>query len=147
MPLFVRYSSYTTCTSPIMHLICLLHHPPQKNCIIFVFYFSCVLQPFQEKLKTMLVQNFFFWGGGGNKVHYERCTSGVKQLISFLLQHQLLITITEHNYTTYYNYTSRAAYNSLRQMANVGNFGLADNKNFKRTVLLTTVYDEFPVDH
>ena len=96
----------------------------------------------------MLVQNFFWGGvGGGNKVHYERCTSGVKQLIRFLLQHQLLITITEHNYTTYYNYTSRAAYNSLRQMANVGNFWLAVNKNFKRTFLLTTVYDEFPVDH
>ena len=96
----------------------------------------------------MLVEIFFFGGGGGagggNKVHYERCTSGVKR---FLLQHQLLITITEHNYTTYYNYTSRAAYNSLCQMANVGNFGLADNKNFKRTFSLTTVYDEFPVDH
>ena len=33
-------------------------------------------------------------------------------------------------------------------MANVGNnFGLADNENFKRTFLMTTVYDEFPVDH
>jgi len=32
-------------------------------------------------------------------------------------------------------------------MANVGNFGLADNENFKRTFLLTTVYDEFPVDY
>ena len=27
-------------------------------------------------------------------------------------------------------------------MANVGN-----NENFKRTLLMTTVYDEFPVDH
>ena len=32
-------------------------------------------------------------------------------------------------------------------MANVGNFGLADNENFKRTFQLTTVNDEFPVDH
>ena len=33
-----------------MHLIC----------ITFVFHFSWVLQPSQEKLKTMLMQNF--WG-------------------------------------------------------------------------------------
>ena len=40
---------YATCTSPIMHLIC-----PPKFCITFVFYFSWVLQPSQEKLKTQL---------------------------------------------------------------------------------------------
>ena len=44
---------FTTCTSSIMHLIC-----PPKFCITFVFHFSWVLQPFQEKLKTMLMQNF-----------------------------------------------------------------------------------------
>ena len=36
-----------------MHLIC-----PGKFCITFVFHFSWVLQPSQEKLKTMLMQNF-----------------------------------------------------------------------------------------
>ena len=36
-----------------MHLIC-----PSKFCITFVFHFSWVLQPSQEKLKTMLMQNF-----------------------------------------------------------------------------------------
>ena len=48
-----------------------------------------MLQPSQEKLKTILMQNFsFFWGGGGggggggvgggrgNKVHYGKCGSG-----------------------------------------------------------------------
>ena len=40
-------------TSPIMHLIC-----STKFCITFVFHFSWVLQPSQEKLKTMLMQNF-----------------------------------------------------------------------------------------
>ena len=59
---------YTTCTSPKMHLICL-----PKFCITFVFHFSWVLQLSQEKLKTMLMQNF----GGANKVHYGRCASGV----------------------------------------------------------------------
>ena len=44
---------FATCTSSIMHLIF-----PPKFCITFVFPFSWVLQPFQEKLKTMLMQNF-----------------------------------------------------------------------------------------
>ena len=38
----------------------------KKNAITFVFHFSWVLQPCQEKLKTMLMQNF----EGANKVHY-----------------------------------------------------------------------------
>ena len=33
-------------------------------CITFVFHFSWVLQPSQEKLKTMFMQRFFFWRGG-----------------------------------------------------------------------------------
>ena len=36
-----------------MHLIC-----PPEFCPTFVFLFSCVLQQSQEKLKTMLMQNF-----------------------------------------------------------------------------------------
>ena len=36
-----------------MHLIW-----PPKFCITFVFHFSWVLQPSQDKLKTMLTQNF-----------------------------------------------------------------------------------------
>ena len=46
-------NNYATSTFPIMHLIC-----PPKFCITFVFHFSWVLQPSQEKLKTMLMQNF-----------------------------------------------------------------------------------------
>ena len=43
---------------------------PPLFCITFVFHFSCVLKPSQEKLKTMLTQFFFLGGGeGGNKVH------------------------------------------------------------------------------
>ena len=44
---------YAPCTSPIMHFI-----GPPKFWITFVFHFSWVLQPSQEKLKTMLMQNF-----------------------------------------------------------------------------------------
>ena len=43
-----------------MHIIC----PHSKFCITFVFHFSRVLQPSQEKLKTMLIQNVW----GANKV-------------------------------------------------------------------------------
>ena len=51
-----------------MHLIC-----RPNFCITFVFHFSCVLQPFQEKLKKLLMQKFW----EANKVHYGRCASGV----------------------------------------------------------------------
>jgi len=40
-------------TSPIIHLVC-----PPKFCITFVSHFSWVLESSQEKLKTMLMQNF-----------------------------------------------------------------------------------------
>ena len=40
-------------TSPIINLVC-----PPTFCITFVFHFSWVLQSFQYKLETMLMQNF-----------------------------------------------------------------------------------------
>ena len=48
-PLTQRTTLFTTCTTPIMHLIC-----PPKFCITFVFHFSWVLQPSSEKLKQCL---------------------------------------------------------------------------------------------
>ena len=51
--LLVSACLHATCTPPMMHLIC-----PLKFWITFVFHFSWVLQPSQEKLKTMLMQNF-----------------------------------------------------------------------------------------
>ena len=36
-------------------------------CITFVFHFSWVLQPSQEKLKTMFIQRFFFFWRGGER--------------------------------------------------------------------------------
>ena len=73
---------YTTCTSPIMHR-------PPKFCVTFVFHFFWVLQPSQEKLKTMLMQFFFLlgWGegGGGDKVHYGWCAGGVGTFSTYKL--------------------------------------------------------------
>ena len=61
---FISSSSYATCTSPTMHLIC-----PPKFCISIVFNFSwdgCIC-PGEMKNKGYAK----FWGA--NKVHYERC--------------------------------------------------------------------------
>ena len=57
---FPTIYSCATSTFSIMHLIC-----PPKVCTTFVFHFSRVLQPSQEKLKIMLMQTF---GWGVNKV-------------------------------------------------------------------------------
>ena len=46
-------SNFTISTFPIIHLVC-----PPKICITFVFHFPWVLQSSQEKLKTMIMQNF-----------------------------------------------------------------------------------------
>ena len=51
------------------HLIC-----PLKFCKTFVFHFSWVLQPSQEKLKAMLAYTKFW---EANMVHYGKCGSGV----------------------------------------------------------------------
>ena len=71
---YIEVLTYATCTSPKFHLIC-----PPKFCITFVFHFSWVLQPSQERLKTILMQNF--GGQMPNKVHYG-CASGESTQIS-----------------------------------------------------------------
>ena len=76
--LYVRKSWHVyTCIYKIFHLHIAIRHfiCPPKFCITFAFHFSWVLQPPQEKLKTMLVQNLK--GGGANKAHYGKCASGV----------------------------------------------------------------------
>ena len=50
---FISSSSYATCTSPIMHLICL-----PKFCISIVFNFSWDGCDTQQKWKTKVMQNF-----------------------------------------------------------------------------------------
>ena len=58
--LHCTYFEYATFTSPIMHLICAPPPPKKKKkcCTTFVFHFPWVLQPSQEKPKTMLMQHF-----------------------------------------------------------------------------------------
>ena len=51
---YEKRKQFATRTSPIIHLVC----PPPTFCITFDFHFFWVLQPSQEKLKTMLIQNF-----------------------------------------------------------------------------------------
>ena len=53
LPISVNKSSIRHLHISIMHLVC-----PPKFYITFVFHFSWVLQSSQEKLKTMLMQNF-----------------------------------------------------------------------------------------
>ena len=60
---FISSSSYATCTSPTMHLIC-----PPKFCISIVFNFSWDGCNTQEKWKTKVMQNF------GGQI---RCIMGV----------------------------------------------------------------------
>ena len=69
---------YATSTFPIMHLICLSPPPPplpprKEICTTFAFHFSWILQPSQEKLKTLLMQHL---GGGGDGWGQIRCIMG-----------------------------------------------------------------------
>ena len=63
--------SKMVCTplAPIKHIIC-----SAKFYITFVFHFSWVLQPSEEKLKTILMQN----QGGGGQI---RCIMGDVQVV------------------------------------------------------------------
>ena len=54
---------FTIFTLPIIHLVC------PRICITIVFDFSGDACNTQEKLETIVMQNF----GGGNKVYYGQC--------------------------------------------------------------------------
>ena len=85
---------------------------PPKFCITFVFRFSWVLQPSQEKLKTMLNAKFFFLRGGGairnimenmrgvyNNIHsYYRLYS----LLQSYLYQKGLVTSVCHRFTIFF---------------------------------------------
>ena len=99
LPPCCQYSihSLTLSNSPFAHLRntpCL----PSKSCVTFVSHFSWVLQPSQEKLKTMLMQDF----GGRTRcilghVHDKYFTPfeifAIKMLFKLLLK--LLCTFSE----------------------------------------------------
>ena len=61
---------FAICTSPIIHLAC--YRPPHSPAFRGIFNNVCFsfllgITVVQEKLKTMLVQNFFGGGGGGGE--------------------------------------------------------------------------------
>ena len=89
---FISSSSYATCTSPIMHLIC-----PPKFCISIVFNFSwdgCIC-PGEMKNKGYAK----FWGT--NKVHYgsEQLAYGQLQRV-WKNQNQNIMQTTANVYLT-----------------------------------------------
>ena len=59
-----------------MHFVCFRPPPPpqKKNCRTIVLDFSWDHCNTQEKLETMVMQNFFLRGGGAvNKLYYGLC--------------------------------------------------------------------------
>ena len=80
--LHCTYFEYSTCTSPIMHLICPPPPPQQKKLHNLCFSFPLGITALPREIRNNAYATFFFWGGGGggwggNKVHCGRCASGV----------------------------------------------------------------------
>ena len=73
------YWPYATCTSPIMHLIC----PPPKfaKALFQISLGTAVIPRRNEKQRLCKV---FLLGGGGDKVHYGRCASGVFERLGIM---------------------------------------------------------------
>ena len=63
---------------------------PPKFRVTFVFHFSWVLQPSQQKLKNNAYEKFL----GANKVHYGRCASGVLRIQQSPLQYSALFALS-----------------------------------------------------
>ena len=96
---------YVSCTSSIINLIC-----PQKFCITFIFHFSCVLQPSQEKLKTMLMQTLV---QVANKIWHEyqarqpkMCRGFWRTIFSSSLC-EISVCLIHQNYTNFLWFTGK----------------------------------------
>ena len=115
-----------TCTSPIMRIIC-----SPKFCITFAFHFSWVLQPFQEKLKTMLMQYYAILAGG------NPCTwLLVTALCDYALPEHWLVIL---NARTIWKNLNLAEENWFEQDANISPFTLSSSK-----MRLIASIDSFP---
>ena len=82
-----------------MHLIC-----PPKVCITFVFHFSWVLQLSQEKLKTMLMQNFgrqIRCIVGNVEVACRRLSVVLDAAYNFYLRHIVWLEMSQKRTTPY----------------------------------------------
>ena len=81
-------SLYPTSTFSIMHFFC-----PPKFCITFVFHFSWVLQPSQEKLKKV--------GGAGGQITCIMGRSGLQRTLRWCYTGRFATTIlAQHSVTT-----------------------------------------------
>ena len=81
------------------------YSPPSKFCVTFDFHFSWVLQPSQEKLKTVLMQILFFWGGGwGEQIRYIMRDVQVAYLFIYF---QIAVTTSKYNIIEQYTFTKK----------------------------------------
>ena len=82
------------------------YSPPSKFCVTFDFHFSWVLQPSQEKLKTVLMQILFFFGGGGWGEQI-RCIMGDVQVAYLFIYFQIAVTTSKYNIIEQYTFTKK----------------------------------------
>ena len=93
---------------------------PSKFCVTFDFRFSWVLQPSQEKLKTVLMQILFFFGGGGGGGGGEkngiwgggggeqiRYIMGDVQVAYLFIYFQIAVTTSKYNIIEQYTFTKK----------------------------------------
>ena len=80
------------------------YSPPSKFCVTFDFHFSWVLQPSQEKLKTVLMQILFFFGGGGEQIRYNM---GDLQVAYLFIYFQIAVTRSKYNIIEQYTFTKK----------------------------------------
>ena len=80
-----KCNAYTTCTSPIMHLICLPKFCISMHC--FQFLLGQLEYPGEMKNKGYAK----FWEA--NKMHYGRCPSGVCAKLLFCLSNLLKLSL------------------------------------------------------
>ena len=78
--------------------------PPSKFCVTFDFHFSWVLQPSQEKLKTVLMQILFFWEGWGEQIRY---IMGDVQVAYLFIYFQIAVTTSKYNIIEQYTFTKK----------------------------------------
>ena len=84
------------------------YSPPSKFCVTFDFHFSWVLQPSQEKLKTVLMQIIFFFGGGGVGVGEQiRYIMGDVQVAYLFIYFQIAVTTSKYNIIEQYTFTKK----------------------------------------
>ena len=83
------------------------YSPPSKFCVTFDFHFSWVLQPSQEKLKTVLMQIIFFFGGVVGVGEQIRYIMGDVQVAYLFIYFQIAVTTSKYNIIEQYTFTKK----------------------------------------